>query len=636
MSAICGVVGTDGRPFSPRDLGGVVRELRPLGRGEEATWSGTVGRAGVALGACGAGAMARAGDDALCIVADAALDCRADLKAALRPRGGARSSDAELILAAYERWGEACVERLSGEFAFALADARRGGVLVARDQIGARPLQIHRRRGVVAFATTALSLCALEGVGHELDVERVGEWLALQADTARTFVAGVTALPASHSAWIGTDGIRQRRYWDLDPDRIVELGDPAEYAARLRAATDSAVARRLPDAEPPGVLLSGGLDSASVAATAARLRPRDVIRTYTSAPRPGWNEPALPNQDADESALVRELAARYPSLRPSFLAGDHGPLLSHLDTRFAAGSPPPRNPCNELWIAAVQRRAAADGVGTLLTGTRGNAFFSGDDPFWLAELLARGRGRALARELAALGAPTATRELVRQLLPARALRMRETAKARRAGIAARDELHFAGRGTERVVRLHARFELPSRTSLRSVLLRLVVPSGGFAAEAARVRDALAGIHMSDPTSDVRVIEVCATQPPWARRRDGRTRAVVRDAMADRLPPSIAERTRRGAQLPDWFELMTARRGELVEELAAARDHERCRELLDLEGIDRALREWPDPRSARARWQRTTRVYRYDLLRALLLCRYLRFFEAHAGVDRGAR
>jgi hypothetical protein len=105
-------------------------------------------------------------------------------------------------------------------------------------------------------------------------------------------------------------------------------------------------------------------------------------------------------------------------------------------------------------------------------------------------------------------------------------------------------------------------------------------------------------------------------------------------MADRLPASIAERTRRGAQAPDWFEQLTARRGELSEELAAAREHSVCGELIDLDSVAVALRDWPSRERAHAGWARTTRIYRDDLPRALLMCRYVRFFDgAGAAVRR---
>lgn len=632
MSAICGVIGTDGRRFAACDLAGVLRMLRPLGGAGEGSWSGTVGRTGVAVGVCEDALLSasrpqplRSAEGNLTIVADALLDCRADLLASL-PLGG-DASDAELILGAYERWGEQCLERLSGEFAFALADERRGGVLIARDQVGVRPLQVHERPGVVAFATTALSLCALAGVGHDLDRVRVGEWLTLYGETERTFVNGVTTLPPGHCAWINSDGLRRRGYWSLDTRRIVERDSPQAYASELRQALDSAVDRRVPHGERFGVLLSGGLDSTSVAATAARLRPDDPIRTYTSAPPDGWSGHVLADeQDADESDLVRQLAERHPNLRPTFIRGDLGPLLARHDERFLAGSPPARNPCNELWMNAAQAQASADGVRRLLTGARGNAFFSGDDPFWLAALLRHGRLAMLMRELVALGTRRAARELTRQLAPHLMHRLRDARRARAAGLDDEVALRFAGAGTRDVVRSHADyFEQPPWRSLRERNFG-VFAFPGYAAEAAAVRDALAGVRNTDPTSDLRVIATAAVQPPWARRRAGRTRAVARDAMADRLPPSIVERTRRGAQLPDWLERMTERRGELEDELAAAREHPTCRELIDLEAIDGALRAWPDVATAREQRRRTTTVYRYNLFRALLMCRYLRLFD----------
>jgi asparagine synthase (glutamine-hydrolysing) len=383
-------------------------------------------------------------------------------------------------------------------------------------------------------------------------------------------------------------------------------------------------------------MLSGGLDSTSVAATAARLRPREVIRTYTSVPPPGWTGPIEPGVDGDESDLVRDLAAWYPNLRPALISEYAGSLLSSHDARFAAGSPPPRNPCNELWMTEVHRRAAAEGVSTLLTGARGNAFFSADDPFWIAALLSRGRFRRAGEEVAALiaspGSPgpgAAARQLAHQLVPHAAWRLAKRVRARRAGLSADLEMRFAGPGIEHVVRRHAGDLGPvPRGSMRGTLFELVTASG-LISESGAVRDALTGVRRSDPTGDIRVIALCATQPPWARRREGRTRVVVRDAMADRLPSSIAERTRRGFQLPDWLDQFTRRRQELVDELAAAREHAGCRELLDLDAMDAALRDWPDREHASAQLARTTVVYRYNLMRALFMGRYLRFFDAHA-------
>jgi hypothetical protein len=105
------------------------------------------------------------------------------------------------------------------------------------------------------------------------------------------------------------------------------------------------------------------------------------------------------------------------------------------------------------------------------------------------------------------------------------------------------------------------------------------------------------------------------------------RAVARQAMADRLPPSIAGRHERGAQLPDWLDRMTDARNEITTELAAARDHPTSRALIDVERLDALVRQWPD--RDRAADRTTAEEYRLALLRALVLSKYIRWFEDRA-------
>ena len=179
------------------------------------------------------------------------------------------------------------------------------------------------------------------------------------------------------------------------------------------------------------MLLSGGLDSTSVAATAARQIAPAPIRTYTSIPPAGWSGPTEPNFDADEQALILDLARSYDNLHPSFVDRHEGSLFGRHDDAFEAGSPPTRNPCNALWHSSIVAQAAADGVGTLLTGARGNVFFSADDSRWLVDLLRRGRLLAVRREVAAMAAAidspqttVARSMLLRELVPAPVLRWR--------------------------------------------------------------------------------------------------------------------------------------------------------------------------------------------------------------------
>lgn len=646
MSAICGVLGRDGRPWTEHDLGGVMDELRPLGPDGRGIWTGSCGR-GVAV--VGAALRARTPEDAadrqpvrsadgsLVLVADLRLDNRPALAARLGMRDHPQLPDSALALAACERWGIGFLDQLIGVFALALVDRNRGGVLLARDHLGNQPLLIHERGQTLAFASTTLALTRLEGVGHRLDVIRAAEVLALAYSSERSFVEGVRWLPPGGALWADSAGTRQWRWWRpelIAPDRT--LSGP-ECARQLRESFDEAVAAQLRSDGPIGAQTSGGLDSSSVTATAAGLLAPRPLRTYTSAPPPDWSGREVRGWDADESPLVRDLAARHPSIRPTFI---HAPLSAHVldlhEPLWRLGAGPTRNPDNAIWMHAVWTQAADDGVRTLLIGAAGNLFFSADGPAWLAALLRAGRILELGRELAAWS--RYGRRSVPWLLRHRAippLVPPVVRRWRRRGDAGDDPVTawLAGSALrpEVAAELDLKRLLPqlgdgdSRDE-RSFAVAGVQATGGQAETSSAV-EGFFGLDRRDPTGDRRLIELALRHPEWVRRRRGVTRAVVRTAMAGRLPSSILNRTRRGEQLPDWLDHLTAARGELTAEIQAASEHGLSRELIDTSRLQTLIRRWPEP-GQRADPQ-IVRDYRYCLLRAVHLSRYLRWFEDHA-------
>lgn len=638
MSAICGAVGLDGRPFTDADLTGMLDVLGPLGPHGGGAWFGTAGRLGVAV----ASRLRRrthedsadqqpvvSRDGSVVVVADVRLDNRRELAWALDLRNAIDVPDSAFVLAAYERWGTGLPERLDGVFAIAIVDQRRGGVLLARDHAGARPLVVHERRGVVAFASNALALTGFDGVGHRLDVERAKETLALVFDSDRTFVDGVHWVPEGGRVWIDETGTRHDFWWNPDASEIVDLGSPTAHAEALRAALDEAVAAQLRTVGDVGAQVSGGLDSTSIAATAALQLSPAPLRTYTSAPPRDFTGSAG-TRTVDESPLVRDLAAMHPTMQPAFIDVRGAPLFEdRYESRWAMGAGPPLNACNALWIDAIDRRASSDGVGALLTGSQGNRVLSADGDYWLAALARTGQWRMLARELRAEGfdATTVRHHLVRPLVPgvvrwawARAGAGSDPLATWLASIPLRREV-ASSLGLERRIPF---LDPRSRPDQRRDLMRSVAP---FVADSEAARGALHGLDVRDPAVDRRVLVTGMAQPDWVRRHDGVTRAVVREAMADRLPASIASRVTRGAQLPDWLDRLTDARAEIAAEIDAVRAHDLSRSLLDVERLERLLASWPDPTTAGN--GAIQRDYRLVLLRALAVSRYLRWFDGRA-------
>jgi asparagine synthase (glutamine-hydrolysing) len=515
-------------------------------------------------------------------------------------------------------------------------DRRHGGVLLARDHVGARPLVMHERPGVVAFASAALALTGLDGVGHALDVRRTAQVLALVFDSDRTFVHGVHWVPPATALWVDDSGLRRWTWWRPEPHEISDA-PPAAHERALRDALEVSVGARLRTTGTVGAMISGGLDSTSVAATAGRrLAPRP-LPTYTAAPPPGWSGAERPNWDADESPLVRKLAALHPNMAPSFVHVAHGgSLFARHEALWELGAVPPRNPCNWLWYHEIGLRAQAHGVTALLTGIRGNLYFSADGPEWVAALLRRGRLAAALREaktwsgLAGQGRYRTLRShVISPLLPARARRLVRAARRRptpvdewNAQSSLRPDLAPELELAKLLPMLDER-RRPDRWQVALSELRTVAGQ----VEATAAMAALTGVEERDPTGDRRVIETAIGQPEWIRRRDGIGRAVARGAMADRLPPEIVQRTQRGEQLPDWLDVMTAARAELEFELNELNEHPTSRQLIDIERLRRLMERWPNRAACTDRT--AVRDYRIVLLRALLISRYLRWFEERA-------
>ena len=154
------------------------------------------------------------------LTADARIDNRDELMAVLDlPRNTEREiSDGELILSAYEKWGEQCPEKLVGDFAFAIWDERKQRLFLARDHFGVKPLYYYRSDRVFVFASEIKALLCLPEVPRRLNEARVADYLTvMMEDKTVTFYREIFRLPAGHSMTVSREGAPARPYWALDP-----------------------------------------------------------------------------------------------------------------------------------------------------------------------------------------------------------------------------------------------------------------------------------------------------------------------------------------------------------------------------------------------------------------------------------
>jgi asparagine synthase (glutamine-hydrolysing) len=192
---------------------------------------------------------------------------RAELEA--RGQRFRTQSDTEVVLRAWQLDGARCVERLRGMFAFAVWDARRGALFLARDRVGKKPLYYWRDGGTLVFASEIKALLCHPGPGRAVDWPAFHHYLAYgYTPAARSAFAGIAKLPPGHTAVLDADGLTPRRYWTLPvapptPPRV----DPRELAERVRDEIREAVRLRLESDVPLGAFLSGGIDSSVVVAS---------------------------------------------------------------------------------------------------------------------------------------------------------------------------------------------------------------------------------------------------------------------------------------------------------------------------------------------------------------------------------
>jgi len=180
-------------------------------------------------------------------------------------------SDTEVLLHAYEAWGLEGLSRLEGIFAFALWDASRRRLLLMRDRLGVKPLFYAWKDGSLAFGSEIKAVLAAASGGRAIDPQALTEYLWYgNSFEDRTIFRDIRALSPGHRLIADDSGMRIEPWWRIEQwlDGVPRITDPNEAASAVRSALDRAVSRQLVSDVPVGILLSGGVDSSSICASA--------------------------------------------------------------------------------------------------------------------------------------------------------------------------------------------------------------------------------------------------------------------------------------------------------------------------------------------------------------------------------
>jgi asparagine synthase (glutamine-hydrolysing) len=279
MSGIVGIVNTDGAPV-PRDLLARMAEfLRFRGPDARNLWCDfEVGFAHALLDTSGVGAKDEQPcsiDGRVWIVADARVDARTELSGELRSSGitvPPGASDAELILLAYQLWGQDCLYHLLGDFAFAIWDGPCKQLFCARDQFGVKPFYYANLADCFVFSNTLNCLRLHPNVSSRLNDLAISDYLLFGSnqDPCTTSFEQIQRLAPGHFLLCSEGKFRISKYWTLQQTSEARYKERQDYVEHFRALLRTAVQDRL-RSDRVAVFMSGGLDSSTVAAVAHRV-----------------------------------------------------------------------------------------------------------------------------------------------------------------------------------------------------------------------------------------------------------------------------------------------------------------------------------------------------------------------------
>jgi asparagine synthase (glutamine-hydrolysing) len=279
--------------------------------------------------------------------------------------------DTEVLLAAYARWGDRCLPRLRGMFAFAVWDAREQSLFLARDAFGIKPLYFrHEAGGALLFASELNALLASRTFVAEIDPAATGDYLAWFAVPApRTIYRGIYSLRPGECATLQNGQLKLRRHWSFAtiPPNDAVCRTREGFVSELRGRLDDTIRAHVLADVPVGAFLSGGLDSAVVVALMTRIGGAQ-LKTFSI----GFDEDAYSEATvAAETASYLGTKHHATVLTGAQVARDLDGILTHLDHPTGDG-------INTYYVSQAAR---AGGVTVALSGLGGDELFGGYPSF---------------------------------------------------------------------------------------------------------------------------------------------------------------------------------------------------------------------------------------------------------------
>lgn len=541
----------------------------------------------------------------LAITADAIIDNREELFERLQIHREDRKkiTDSQLILLAYEKWGEESPKFLVGDFAYMIWDEKERKLFGARDFSGGRTLYYSKFHKKFAFCTTIEPLISLPYIDKKLNEQWLAEFLAIPGmndtvDTTITPYLGIEQLSPSHCISITDGNIVSSRYFKINGVELLRLKSNHEYEEAFRDIFQRAVKDRLRTNRNVGAHLSGGLDSGSVVSYAARFlkEEKKQLHTFSYVPPEDFIDWTPKSLIADERPYIKSTVQYVGNISDHYFNFAEVNPLEEVDDWLSIMEMPYKFFANSNWLNGIFQQAQKQGIGVLLNGGRGNLSISwGSALDYYSILLKKLKWICLFKELDQYSKNVGGNRL------------------RRLPVIGKIAFPFVGRIFQSGDSIHfpniLNLELAKRTNVFEKLKEHGISDSPYQSDIYDARkkhfrelfswnatgtlgaklSLRYGLWKRDPTNDIRVILYCLSVPEDQYVQNGLDRALIRRATNNMLPDKVRLNQRvRGVQGADCVHRMAPFWNEFVEELEQLSKDQIISEFLNQDVLKAAI------------------------------------------------
>ena len=550
-------------------------------------------------------------NNGLILVADAILDNREELIEVFSrddSKVNKNITDSELILMSYKKWGEDCPKYLLGDFNFVIWNEKKQELFCVRDHMGSRSFYYTFNNGVFAFGTLSnLIFPKVYNVG--LNERWLTDFFALagpmhNSEAKETIYNGIYQVEAATTMIVKKDGITTNKYWnplkDLKP---LNLKNHEEYKKKFLEIFKEAVNCRLRTCGDVGIMVSGGLDSGSIAAIATKTLKEQgkVLKGYSFVPLNSYKNKVVDGRIADESDFVEILKNYCGNLQVEYCRNDGINSLTNIDEFISIFEQPIKTIENSYWVTGMAKKCSEENVKVMLVGQNGNVSISFGDFFThIQTLLHEGNIVEIIKEVNAAnnryGKPKKQiySTILVNSIPYSVRKFRH-----------RKEYTVENRIEDSVVKLdlakkynvEKRFEendynpIIAKTKTLKQIRKNILDAATLSHIAImETKDSLKyGIIKRDPTKDKRIMEFCLSIPSGEYVHEGEERYLIRSAMEGYLPEEIRTNWRkRGRQSADWVDRLKPDWNNIFKAIKEALNDKDVQRYVDIPKIERLM------------------------------------------------